>query len=108
MQTAERIETELKRLGLPYERVAGTGVVANVAGQSDGPRIALRADTDALPITEETGLEFASETPGVMHACGHDAHSSMLLGAAELLVKTPPPHPVRLNSTANSSVPKAS
>jgi amidohydrolase len=64
--------------------VGKTGVVGQL-GNSDGPTIAIRADMDALPITEATGLEFASENPGVMHACGHDAHTAILLGVAHLL-----------------------
>lgn len=82
-RTAARIEEALRALGLQPARVAGTGVVAEI-GQGL-PVIALRADMDALPITEETGLPFASETPGVMHACAHDGHTAMLVGAAELL-----------------------
>lgn len=64
--------------------VGKTGVVGEM-GHGDGPTIAIRADMDALPITEETGLPFASENPGVMHACGHDAHMAILLGVAHLL-----------------------
>ncbi|MCB9686567.1 MAG: amidohydrolase [Alphaproteobacteria bacterium] len=95
--TMARISAELTALGLPHRTgVAGTGIVADLPGLSPGPRIALRADTDALPIQEQTGLPFASTVPGVMHACGHDGHSSALVGAAGLLVAAPPPHPVRL------------
>jgi hippurate hydrolase len=89
-QTAERICEVLTRLDIPLRRgVAGTGVVADLGGPRTEPRIALRADMDALPITERTGLPFASQVPGVMHACGHDGHVCMLLGAAELLAREP-------------------
>ncbi|WP_232664918.1 M20 metallopeptidase family protein [Pseudonocardia sp. TRM90224] len=62
-----------------------TSVVATLEGARPGPTVLLRADTDALPVWEETGLAFASEVPGAMHACGHDAHTAMLLGAAHVL-----------------------
>ncbi|MGH7571241.1 MAG: M20 metallopeptidase family protein [Gemmatimonadota bacterium] len=94
--TAERIERRLVEIGLEPRRVCGTGVLADLPGKEDGARVALRADIDALPIAEETGLPFASENPGVMHACGHDGHAAMLLGAVELLAVDPPPGPVRL------------
>jgi hippurate hydrolase len=74
--------------GLGMEITTGDGlssVVAVLRGRDPGPTLLLRADMDALPVTEETGLEFASVTPGVMHACGHDGHTSMLAGAAALL-----------------------
>lgn len=97
-RTAERIAIALERLGVGHRRLADTGVVAELPGPEGVPRVALRADMDALPIQEETGLDFASAHPGVMHACGHDGHSSMLLGATELLVaqREPLPAPVRL------------
>ncbi|MCR8670949.1 amidohydrolase [Agrococcus sp. HG114] len=82
--TAERIEQELTELGLAPRRVGGTGVVA-VLENGTGPTVLARADTDALPVTEATGLPYASETPGVMHACAHDMHIVALLGAARLL-----------------------
>jgi amidohydrolase len=62
--------------------------VAIIEGQGDGPTIGLRADFDALPITEETGVDYASTHPGKMHACGHDGHTAMLLGAATYLSET--------------------
>ncbi len=87
--TAGKVEAYLQALGLATERVSGTGVVALLQGEADGtadsPVLMLRADMDALPIDEETGLEFASKEAGVMHACGHDAHMAMLLVTARLL-----------------------
>jgi hippurate hydrolase len=72
------------------ERVAGTGVVARVRGKDPSrAAVALRGDIDALPITEETGLPFASEQAGVMHACGHDVHATWAVGAAHLLTARP-------------------
>lgn len=85
-ETAALVAETLRGIGLdPVEGVARTGVVAHVEGAQPGPTVALRADIDALPITEATGLDFASEHDGRMHACGHDAHTAMLLGAAQIL-----------------------
>ncbi len=93
-QTAALISQELERLGIPHQTgLAKTGILAELGSQ--GPIVALRADMDALPLSEETGLSFASKVPGVMHACGHDGHVAMLLGAAYLLKKAPPPGKVR-------------
>lgn len=83
VQTCAYIQEQLSVLGIPFRVVATTGIVAHI-GQGDRC-VALRADIDALPIEEQTGLPFASTVPGVMHACGHDTHTSMLLGAARLL-----------------------
>lgn len=94
-RTAERVETVLDELGVAHRRVVETGVVADLPGTSGVPVVALRADMDALPIREETGLPFASANDGVMHACGHDGHTSMLLGAVELLRKGQLLAPVR-------------
>jgi amidohydrolase len=78
---------ELRALGLePRLGASTTAVTAVIEGARPGPTILLRADMDGLPLKEETGLAFASETPGTMHACGHDTHMAMLLGAARLLV----------------------
>lgn len=94
-RTAAKVAERLRALGLkPQTGIAHHGVVAIVKGALPGPKIALRADMDALPVTEQTGLPFASkatseyrgETVGVMHACGHDAHTAILLGVAEALV----------------------
>ena len=82
--TRGRIREELSRMGIPCDCVGSSGI----AGRLDcggGPAVALRADIDALPITEETGAPYQSEHDGKMHACGHDAHAAMLLGAAEIL-----------------------
>lgn len=85
-KTAEKILAALDGLPLEIETgVARNGIVATLKGSKDGPTIGLRADMDALPIHEETGLGFASGTDGKMHACGHDAHASMLVGAAHML-----------------------
>jgi amidohydrolase len=83
--TAELVERELDDLGVEHRRLAKTGVVGVIRGERSGHVVALRADMDALPITERTGLPFASEVEGKMHACGHDAHTAMLLGAARVL-----------------------
>jgi amidohydrolase len=78
---------ELRALGLePRPGASTASVTAVIEGARPGPTILLRADMDGLPLLEATGLEFASETPGTMHACGHDTHMAMLLGAAHLLV----------------------
>lgn len=97
-RTATVISRFLHELGIHHRtNVAGHGVVADIHGRSGVPCVVLRADTDALPIQEETGLEFASAHTGVMHACGHDGHTTMLLGAAALLSREKGlPAPVRL------------
>lgn len=86
-RTAALIRRRLEMLGWEVTPVVGTGTVGLLRGDRPGPTIAIRADIDALPITEETGLPYASQTPGVMHACGHDFHTAALLGAAQLLAK---------------------
>ncbi|MDQ6825988.1 MAG: M20 family metallopeptidase [Candidatus Eremiobacteraeota bacterium] len=84
-RTANVVERELDELGIAHRRVAGTGVIGVIHGFGPGPVAALRADMDALPITEASGELFSSQNTGVMHACGHDAHTAMLLGAAREL-----------------------
>lgn len=85
--TANYIAEVLKSYGIPYKTgVAGTGVVAIIEGKNPGSKaIALRADIDALPIVEENTVEYKSKNTGVMHACGHDVHSTCVLGAAKIL-----------------------
>ena len=109
VDTSDYICAELDKLGVPYKRIVGshpkdqrderdafigTGIVATIRGEASGAydkdgvpvkRIALRTDMDALPVTERTGLEYASENPGVMHACGHDCHMAMMLGTVKML-----------------------
>jgi len=88
-RTARVVTETLRKVGVKEIRtgVAHHGVVALLRGRDPGPVIALRADMDALPIQEDTGLPYASRIPGVMHACGHDAHTSMLVGAAAVLAR---------------------
>lgn len=82
-ETCKYIQTKLDELGIENRIIGNTGVVATI-GKGD-KCVALRADIDALPIMEDTGLDFASKNEGVMHACGHDMHTTMLIGAAEIL-----------------------
>jgi len=82
-RTAAYIREVLRQLGIPYTTTATTGTLATIG--TGERRVVLRADIDALPIVEQTGLPFASEHEGIMHACGHDMHTAMLLGAAALL-----------------------
>jgi amidohydrolase len=84
-KTAALVERELKSLGIEHRRCTQNGVVAIIRGARPGRVVGLRADMDALPIPEQSGEPFSSEHPNVMHACGHDAHTAMLLGAARLL-----------------------
>ncbi len=97
-RTAGVVRTELDRLGIPWRACAGTGTVADLGAGASGPRIALRADLDALPLTELTGVPWASTVPGRMHACGHDGHTASLLAAAAYLRQRERelPGPVRL------------
>jgi hippurate hydrolase len=88
-ETADYVAERLERWGYEVTRnVGGLGVVGRLRQGAGGRSIAIRADMDALPITEATGLPYASTAPGKMHACGHDGHTTMLLGAAEYLART--------------------
>ena len=81
VQTAQYIEQCLTEAGISYSRIARTGVLAKIEGKGDlSKAVVLRADIDALPVEEQTGLEYASENKGVMHACGHDIHAAVLYG----------------------------
>jgi len=85
-ETSAFIQEKLKAWGIPFEVKATTGVVGLIEGKNPSKRIvALRADMDALPITEENDVDYKSTRPGVMHACGHDVHTTCLLGAAKML-----------------------
>ncbi len=100
-RTSAAIQKELARLGIAFKAglAKGTGVVAHLPqtqGPASGAAIGLRADIDALPILEQTGLPYASKAPGRMHACGHDGHTTILLGVARVLKDLPRNRPVTL------------
>ena len=87
-QTSALVCRERERLNIPYTVLPGMhGVVGMISSGREGPTVALRADMDALPIQEQTGLAFASQKEGVMHACGHDVHTAVLLGTASVLAE---------------------
>jgi amidohydrolase len=89
-RTAGLVASRLRGMGLePREGIGKSGVTALIESPNHGPAVALRADMDALPVTEETGAAYASTTEGAMHACGHDGHTTVLLGAATLLAREP-------------------
>lgn len=85
VRTSKRIKEELEKMGIPCVSVANTGVVATIEGKQKGKTVALRGDIDALSVCEANEIEFKSKNEGFMHACGHDCHASMLLGAAKVL-----------------------
>jgi len=84
-KTADRLEKELKDMGLNPKRITETGIIADIKGKGK-KTVAIRADIDALPVTEENKVDYVSKNKGVMHACGHDTHMAMLLGAAKMLI----------------------
>ena len=86
-KTAEIIEKYLDEIGISHRRVLKTGIIARLEGALPGKNSAIRTDIDALPITEATGISFASQNSGIMHACGHDVHMTGALGAAMILAK---------------------
>lgn len=83
--TSKKIQAELSKMGIPFVKGKGTAVIGTIKGALPGKKLGIRADIDALPVTEKTGLPFASKNAGVMHACGHDSHISILLAAAKAL-----------------------
>ncbi len=85
-KTADRIEKELKDMGLNPERITETGIICDIKGNGN-KTVAIRADIDALPVKEENNVKYKSKNDGVMHACGHDTHMAMLLGAAKLIIE---------------------
>jgi amidohydrolase len=98
-RTREKVVAALAELGIPHRTFDDcNGVVGTIGADRSGPTVALRADMDGLPVTEETGLPFRSKFPGRMHACGHDVHMACLLGAAAMLMRAPHPSggPIRL------------
>lgn len=84
-ETAAYIKKALDEWNIPYETTGVSDIVATIQGNGEGKTIALRGDIDALPIQEETGVEWASKKPGIMHACGHDCHATYMLGCAKIL-----------------------
>ena len=88
-ETSKFVQQQLSRYNIPYEVKATTGVIGLIRGKNPDSRIiALRADMDALPITEQNNVPYKSTKPGLMHACGHDVHTTCLLGAARILSET--------------------
>lgn len=86
-RTTEYVEEELRKMGYEPVRICQSGIVAVLDSGRPGKTLLLRADMDALPIQEESGLSYASKIPGISHACGHDTHIAILLGAAKILIK---------------------
>lgn len=84
-ETQKYIMNELDALDIPYKKVGSTSLIGQIEGGKTGKTVALRAEIDALPIIEKSGVDYASRNEGLMHACGHDAHTAMLLAAAEML-----------------------
>ncbi|ADK81832.1 amidohydrolase [Sediminispirochaeta smaragdinae] len=97
-RTSRRVVEELNKIGLEAKKIAGTAVIAEIEGNTSGKTVALRADMDALELVEETELPYKSKAVGLMHACGHDAHTASLLTAAKILseLKTSFPGKIKL------------
>jgi amidohydrolase len=86
-ETAKYIESVLDGWGIKHERIAGTGITGLIEGSGNGKYLVLRADIDALPISEMNRTEYRSKNPGIMHACGHDVHTAALLGAIRIITQ---------------------
>ena len=95
-RTSAKIEEYLTQMGLEVHHIAKTGIYADIKGEDSSLKIALRADIDALPIQDNKTCSYRSTIDGKMHACGHDAHTTILLGVAKILSQTPPPCDIRL------------
>ena len=95
-RTSAKIEEYLTQMGLEVYHIAKTGIYADIKGEDSSLKIALRADIDALPIQDNKTCSYSSTIDGKMHACGHDAHTTILLGVAKILSQTPPPCDIRL------------
>ena len=87
VNTSKKICEELEKMGIPYKAYPDYTVIVTIDSGKPGKTVLIRGDIDALPVTEETGLPFASQNPGVMHACGHDCHGAMLLGIGKSLME---------------------
>lgn len=87
VNTSKKICEELEKMGIPYKAYPDYTVIATIDSGKPGKTVLIRGDIDALPVTEETGLPFASQNPGVMHACGHDCHGAVLLGIGKSLME---------------------
>lgn len=85
IRTSGRVKEELTKMGIPFKEMAKTGVMAIIEGKHEGKTVALRADMDALQVKELNEVSYCSKNHGIMHACGHDGHTAMLLGAAKIL-----------------------
>jgi amidohydrolase len=86
VNTSKIIAQELDNIGIPYfDGIGGTGIIAIIEGQKEGKTLAIRAELDALPINEDSGVEYSSQNKSVMHACGHDVHMASLVGTAKIL-----------------------
>ncbi|MEN2995672.1 MAG: M20 family metallopeptidase [Acetomicrobium sp.] len=98
IRTSRRVKEELDKMGIPNINAGGTGIIATIKGEKPGKTVALRADMDALEVSEKNDKPYKSKNEGLMHACGHDGHTAMLLGVAKILseIKSELPGTVKL------------